>query len=216
MQAHSRHLHRLQKLKAHHDSCEKRYEKANTKRLNDERERTLFLHDKLNTMVSCTTLFYNVHQTDRRERTVPLSLLLLFHLFWVRKAKMSGCTMQRQERAVHVWLALCIRQASLSILKILLRDLLWTVFSVRLRKTKWRCDFWSGLYLSSRWLPNKWLISQSFVPSPCFLVKPVIHSKNQIIPLLTVKVHIFGWPHRKCNAAHVKWSKIVILLEKLL
>ncbi|XP_076017121.1 uncharacterized protein LOC143009015 [Genypterus blacodes] len=47
--AQSRFLSRLQKLKAHHDVCERRYEKAHTKRLSDERERTLLFHRSLNT-----------------------------------------------------------------------------------------------------------------------------------------------------------------------
>ncbi|TKS87310.1 N-lysine methyltransferase KMT5A [Collichthys lucidus] len=72
----ARHPHQLvaarkaQKLKAHHDSCEKRYKKANTKRLNDERERTLFLHDKLNTML-CPFLYIAL-QFDMPPRLSPL------------------------------------------------------------------------------------------------------------------------------------------------
>lgn len=60
LQAQSQYLSRLQKLKAHHDVCERRYEKVHTKRLNDERERTLFFHRNPNKAVSSTTPFYNV------------------------------------------------------------------------------------------------------------------------------------------------------------
>ncbi|XP_019219176.1 uncharacterized protein LOC109203836 isoform X5 [Oreochromis niloticus] len=45
----SRGLPRLQKLRRHHSVCEQRYERAHSKRLNDQRERTLFLHRSLNT-----------------------------------------------------------------------------------------------------------------------------------------------------------------------
>ncbi|XP_039883063.1 uncharacterized protein LOC120730671 isoform X2 [Simochromis diagramma] len=45
----SRGLLRLEKLRRHHSVCEQRYERAQSKRLNDQRERTLFLHRSLNT-----------------------------------------------------------------------------------------------------------------------------------------------------------------------
>ncbi|XP_034545081.1 uncharacterized protein LOC117816825 isoform X3 [Notolabrus celidotus] len=45
----SRHMRRLQKLKAHHDVCEKHYEKTNTKEIKEQRESTLVLHGGLDT-----------------------------------------------------------------------------------------------------------------------------------------------------------------------
>ncbi|XP_034545080.1 uncharacterized protein LOC117816825 isoform X2 [Notolabrus celidotus] len=42
-------MRRLQKLKAHHDVCEKHYEKTNTKEIKEQRESTLVLHGGLDT-----------------------------------------------------------------------------------------------------------------------------------------------------------------------
>ncbi|XP_047658877.1 uncharacterized protein LOC113659136 [Tachysurus fulvidraco] len=41
------HLSHLQKLRAHHNACEERYMKAYTKSINDEREKTLFLYQRM-------------------------------------------------------------------------------------------------------------------------------------------------------------------------
>ncbi|GAA6078008.1 uncharacterized protein LOC113662066 isoform X1 [Tachysurus ichikawai] len=41
------HLSHLQKLRAHHNACEERYMKAYTKTINDEREKTLFLYQRM-------------------------------------------------------------------------------------------------------------------------------------------------------------------------
>ncbi|KAK0136494.1 hypothetical protein N1851_027392 [Merluccius polli] len=60
-EAQSHYLSRLQKLKAHHSVCESRYEKTQTKILNDERERTLFFHHNLNTALTKEMLG---HHTD--------------------------------------------------------------------------------------------------------------------------------------------------------
>ncbi|XP_013886413.1 uncharacterized protein LOC106534350, partial [Austrofundulus limnaeus] len=43
----TRHLQRLNKLQAHHNACEKRYEEANSKRRIEEKEKTTILHRQI-------------------------------------------------------------------------------------------------------------------------------------------------------------------------